>query len=370
MGPAAARIEAGFERDRITAGKGSLEQKEAEKQKQIEAEAASLAKADYTLGNLLLAYVKQLEHQGKYEARAIKNSLIKNVQVAHPDKWNSLADELTMPDFRDIIATLVHAEKYREAQKVRAYLRAAFASAIRAHGDAAAIPELRLFNIQSNPVRDLAPVTKPKSNGKVKPRKPLSLDELRCYWKRISALPDPDGAILRLHLLTGGQRLRQLCRLTADDVDGDEITLHDPKGRRVEERDHVVPLLKDAREALDAIDASTWLVSFDGGKTPADPWHVSKRVKAIAEAMLEAEETHEIFTGKIIRATVETRLTQAGISPHILGHLLSHGLGTLQEKHYQFYDFGPEKIHALKTLLELLTEKPGKVVPIKRRAKQ
>jgi integrase len=333
-------------------------------------EAERRAKADLTLGNLLLAYVKQLEAQGKYEARAVENSLRKHVEQAHPDKWNALADELTMPDFRDIIATLVKADKYREAQKVRAYLRAAYAAAIRAHSDAAAVPELRKFNIQANPARDVSPVKKPKGNGKDKPRKPLTLPELRCYWKRAAALPDPDGAILRLHLLTGGQRLRQLCRLTADDVGDDEITLHDPKGRRAEEREHVVPLLPEAREALEAIGAKPWLVSFDGGETPADAWHVSQRVKAVAEDMLKAKETAEVFTGKVIRSTVETRLTQAGISPHVLAHLLSHGLGTLQEKHYQFYDFGPEKLAALIALRELLTQPSGDVVPMKRRAKK
>jgi integrase len=288
------------------------------------------------------------------------------VEKAHLDKWNTPADELTMPDFRDIIATLTKAEKYREAQKVRAYLRAAYAAAISAHNDATATDELRKFNIQSNPARDVAPVKKPKSNGKPKqtPRKALSVEELRAYWKRICALPDPGGAVLRLHLLTGGQRLRQLCRLQAGDVDEMQITLRDAKGRRAEEREHVVPLIKAAQDALDAIEANPWLVSFDGGDTPADAWEVSKRVKAVAEKMLEADETGEVFTGKIIRATVETRLTQAGVSPHTLAHLLSHGLGTLQERHYQFYDFEPEKRAALQKLHDILNGAPADVVDL------
>lgn len=370
MGPAAARITAGDERDAIRKGEGAVETKQAEKATQEAALATRAAKAELTLGALLLAYVKQLEAQGKYESRAVENSLRKHVEQAHPEKWKALADELTMPDFRDIIATLIEGEKYREAQKVRAYLRAAYAAAIKSHSDPAAVADLRAFNIQANPARDVAPVTRPKGNGKEKPRKPLTLAELRCYWKCINALPAPDGAILRLHLLTGGQRLRQLARLRADDIDGDEMTLHDPKGRRTEEREHVVPLLPEAREALDAIEAKPWLVSFDGGETPADAWHISQRVKAVAEDMLKEKETSETFTGKVIRATVETRLTQAGISPHVLAHLLSHGLGTLQEKHYQFYDFGPEKLTALTTLRDLLTQPAGDVVPMKRRARK
>lgn len=364
-GPKRARIEAGRLRDKVTSGTDILAEKEAARQAEIAAQKAKDAKANLTLGALLTAYVRQLEAQGKYESRAVENSLKRHVRSAHRDKWDALADELTMSDFRDIIATIVKAEKYREAQKVRAYLRAAYAAAIKAHSDAAAVPELRKFNIQANPARDVAPVTKPKGTNGNKQRKPLMLDELRAYWKRISALPAPTGPILQLHLLTGGQRLRQLCRLTSEDVDGDQIILRDAKGRRAEEREHVVPLIDEARDALAAIDSRPWLISFDGGANPADPWEVSKQVKAVLQAMLKEEETDQVFTGKIIRATVETRLTQAGVSPHTLAHLLSHGLGGLQERHYQFYDFGPEKNHALKTLLGLLNEQAAEVVSLR-----
>jgi hypothetical protein len=368
-GPNAARTEAAKLRDKVTSGTDILAEKAAQKAAHEAQKRAREAKASLTLGALLKAYWTQLEAQGKYDARAVQNSLRKNVKAAHREKWDAPADELTMPDFRDIIGTLVRAKKYREAQKVRAYLRAAYAAAIKAHSDAAAIPELRKFNIQSNPARDVAPVTKPKGANGTKQRKPLTLDELRAYWKRINALSSPTGAILRLHLLTGGQRLRQFCRLRVEDVDGLEITLRDPKGRRAEEREHVIPLLKEARAALDEISGSPWAISLDGGDTPLSAEKLGQAAKGVAQAMLDAGETEELFTGEVIRKTVETRLTQAGISPHVLAHLLSHGLGGLQERHYQFYDFGPEKEHALKALLSLLNDKPADVVSIRKARK-
>ena len=117
------------------------------------------------------------------------------------------------------------------------------------------------------------------------------MDELRCYWKRIKELNDPEGAILRLHLLTGGPRFRQLCRLTRADLSNDSVTIWDRKGRRSEPRAHIVPLLPESQAAIDAIGNGNWLVSLDGGKTPARPFKdVSAAIISVSGAMLEAEE--------------------------------------------------------------------------------
>jgi hypothetical protein len=44
-------------------------------------------------------------------------------------------------------------------------------------------------------------------------KRPLIADELRTYWKSIEKLPGLRGRCLRLHLLSGGQRIEQLVRL-------------------------------------------------------------------------------------------------------------------------------------------------------------
>src|SRR5690606_38403587 len=131
-------------------------------------------------------------------------------------------------DLLAVIARLVDAEKLREAAKLRSYLSAAFAAGIRARQDARSLAALRELRITSNPARDLVTIDG-ASNAR---DRALSLAELRAYWLRITALPDPDGALLRFHLLTGGQRVEQLARLTLDDVDHDTATMHlqDSKG--------------------------------------------------------------------------------------------------------------------------------------------
>src|SRR3546814_13093209 len=74
---------------------------------------------------------------------------------------------------------------------------------------------------------------------------------------------------MRLHLLTGGQRIAQLVRLLVSDIDQDCITLHDGKGRPgTEPRPHVLPLIPTAKKALqEAMSGGKYALSTDSGKT-------------------------------------------------------------------------------------------------------
>ena len=73
----------------------------------------------------------------------------------------------------------------------------------------------------------------------------------------------------------------------------------------------------------------------------------------------------EPFTAGTIRATIESRLIAKPyrISSDVLGQLLSHGLGGIQQRHYQHHDFFDEKMEALKSLQQLLEEQV--VVPLR-----
>ena len=363
-GPTKARTEATKLKVRINAGEDILSERAARKAAEQEAAHRKLARKELTLGALCDAYVEQLGE--KPSARAVENSLKKNVENAFPNHWKTPAEDLDVDDFLEIVATLADEGKLREAAKLRSYLRAAYTSAIRARTDAAATPAMRKFKLKSNPVSDLAPIS-----GNLKARdRALSLPELRLYWTRIGALPDPQGAILRFHLLTGGQRLEQLFRLTRKNLDDSSITLLDTKGRRTQPRVHVVPLIEEAREALEAIGDGEYLVSFNSGISPATDGQFRRHVSAVSKAMLDAKEIKEKFTPGDLRRTVETRLTEAGLPSDHLKHLLSHGFGGVQDRHYQRYEFRKEKLSALTILFGLLKGPQGEVVQMKQRAKK
>ena len=335
----------------------------------VRASAAADARRAASLGVLLGAYVKQLDRDGKSSAGAVLRALERHVRDPWPKLWATPADDVGMEDLLAVIARVSDAGKLTEARKLRAYLLAAYKAAVRARQDARGHPALRELRISSNPARDLAAI----DGGTAARERALSLAEIRAYWRRIKALPDPAGALLRFHLLTGAQRIEQLARLQVGDIDADAGTmrLRDGKGRRKSPRLHDVPLLADALAALQAMAperAGSFVFTVTAGSSGAAYSTVLHRLRDVVAAMQEAGELDKgAFTVGDLRRTVETRLAAEGISTEIRAQLQSHGLGGVQARHYDRHDYLSEKRAALQTLLRLLEGTAATITPIRRR---
>lgn len=341
---------------------------DARRQQREDAEAAKAARdaeAAATFGALLTAYADSLEAQGRVSARKVRTALVRNVKDAHPKLWEKAAAKIEPDDVLDVVESLTTAGVPREAAKLRSYIRAAFAAAINARTKPGALPALRKLKLQSNPARDVGIVT----GASGKRDRALSIAELRAYWLRICALPDPAGAALRFHLLTGGQRIEQLARATTADIDADahSVLLLDPKGRREEPRRHWVPLLREAEACIAAMGTPRlgpfiWSVTL--GETPISESTMRDRVAEVCGDMIKAGETSERFTPGDLRRTVETRLAALGVGLEVRAHLQSHGLGGVQARHYDRHDYADEKRAALEKLRGLLIGKPASVTRI------
>lgn len=349
----------------------SAEVREGERQREAAIREAEVEAATQraTLGALLMAYVSQLERDGKSSKRSVERAIERNVKVAWPALWETPAERVTADDLLSVIAKLANEGKLREAAKLRAYIRAAFAAAIRARQDARALPALRDLRLTANPARDLVTIT-----GASQAReRALSVAELRAYWKRISALSDPAGAMLRFHLLTGCQRIEQLGRLTVTAYDSDvtAVRLRDGKGRRTTPRAHDVPLVPAAVEAMQRMQGGVlgpFLFTVNGGEAGAAYATAQHRLRDVVNAMTTAGELEKgIFTLGDLRRTVETRLAAEGVSAEARAQLQSHGLGGVQARHYDRHDYLTEKRRALEILYRVMTDLPANVTPTKRK---
>lgn len=127
--------------------------------------------------------------------------------------------------------------------------------------------------------------------------------------------------------------------------------MHDPKGRTGQRaRTHVVPLTNVARIALEQCRApGEFAFTSDSGKTHLTGTTLSAWAQAAA-----AEAGLANFQAKQIRSGVETLLASAGVSSDIRGRLQSHGISGIQNRHYNAYEYLPEKLQALEKLIELL----------------
>ncbi|TXH40390.1 MAG: integrase [Desulfurellales bacterium] len=325
------------------------------------------ADAARTLGALLDAYATQLARDGKRSADEVHRALQRHVKAAWPRLWATPLANVSTDNLLDVVGRVVNAGHARTAAKLRAYLSAAYNAAISAHRDATALPALRELHVTSNPAAQLTAITGSSAAGE----RFLSVAELCAYWRRIAAMPGIDGALLRFHLLTGGQRIEQLNRATLADYDADTGTLQllDGKGRRDTERVHIVPLLPEALAAMQAMQGDGFVFTVTAGKSGATYHVLNKRMQHVVNAMQAAGELDgQAFTPGDIRRTVETRLSAAGVSKDVRAQLQSHGLGGVQSRHYDKHDYLNEKRAALETLHRICTSTSADVVQIARKA--
>ncbi|WP_414495578.1 hypothetical protein [Stenotrophomonas maltophilia] len=340
-----------------------------------EALAESTRRSGATLGALMTAYVQSLEDAGKVSAAATRASIKRHIEDPWPALWARPASELELDDLLPILSRLVRARKLREGGKIRSYLRAAYAAAIAAKQDAAAPDALRVLNVSRNPARDLATLDSGQPRDRV-----LSVAELRAYWRRIEAMTGREGALVRFHLLTGGQRIAQLMRLKWSDHDHDtdtgtgSVRLLDIKGRRRVPHVHLVPLLPLMAADLAVLrgdddgggdGARPHLFSLTAGNAPATYDEFRGIMDPVVATMMAAGELTSQFTPGDLRRTVETRLAALGLSEEVRGHLQSHGLSGVQKRHYNFFEYDAEKRHAVEALFKLLSGTGEAVVPFR-----
>lgn len=319
-----------------------------------------------TLAQLCKAYAEHLKRQGKQAAGDAANIFKLHVVEADPALATRRAANIEPEQFATLIGRLVEADKGRTAGKLRSYLRAAYHLAAASHTDPSAPLSLRSFGIRANPVSGIPALAKfNRARDRV-----LNGPEFGAFLRRVEALPVGqirDALLLTLYL--GGQRPAQLLRLRAADVDmeGETLTLRDPKGKRSQPRVHVLPLVPEARKI-----AARLLTVGDDRLFTLRPETLSSGVADLSTAMVEAKEAREPFQLRDLRRTCETMLASLSVSSDIRAQLQSHGLGGIQHRHYDRHDYASEKRRALELwrshLKGLTAGKRDNVVPLVRPA--
>lgn len=105
---------------------------------------------------MLNTYTTHLEQLGKSSARDVKSILRKYVFNANAALVVRKAAEFSVDDFVGLIGAVVDKGKGRTAGKVRSFLRAAYALAIRSKMDPALPQAMRSFGIVVNPLASTA----------------------------------------------------------------------------------------------------------------------------------------------------------------------------------------------------------------------
>jgi hypothetical protein len=171
-------LHAHFERQRAEQERARKSLEEAQQRAQEEAQRA-------TLGHLLNTYTTHLEQLGKSSAGDVKTILRKHVFNSNSALVLRKAAEISVDDFVGLIGAVVNKGKGRTAGKVRSFLRAAYALAIRSKIDPALPQAMRTFGIVVNPLASTAALS--QFNGTRK--RHLNVLELAAFLKRLDGVP-------------------------------------------------------------------------------------------------------------------------------------------------------------------------------------
>lgn len=340
---------------------------EAAKRASEAAKRADEARKSNTVGKVLGAYCDRLDRDAKASAAQVRKMLARHVEPTR--YWTMPALDFTAEHAVAVLAPLVEAGHEREAQKLRAALRAAFKRAAEAATDPKASADLRAIGLRADPLSALRTIERRDPGTR---ERALSPDEWRRLWVALKDEPASDAALLRLHVLLGAPRVEQLARCTLADFDTEAKTLKmlDGKGRRTRPRVHLVPVIEAAARELATMHGGgslgPHLFTLDRGASAAPYNAIAHRWRALSRRLVAEGALSAPVTPGDIRRSVETQLARLGVPGEVRAVLQSHGLGGVVWKHYQRHDFLNEMRRALDQLADFLAKGRGAtVVPLR-----
>jgi integrase len=327
-------LKAGHDPKEYAAGQAA----EAERERQVKAEALRKEQAQGSFGQLLdfyLDYLKANKSERHY----------KNAQYAfnHEDMGALLdvrASKITTADIRPILQRIADRGTYRMAEMMRAYFHAAFNLAISSADDIQTFQRQSNaeFNIEFNPVtriRHIAGSNNPRSRF-------LSEDEVRVLWSYLDRSGMHISTKLSIQfMLATGQRVEQCLTLEWADIKGDLWEC--PGSKTKNGRSNVIPLNSLAVSILDQMPKFGPYVFF--GHNPQKRLATNSPNQAIKRIIPDLGIEH--FVAKDLRRTFKTLAGRAGLSKDIRDKLQGHAQTDVSAVHYDHYDYLPEKRTAM-----------------------
>ena len=300
-----------------------------------------------TLKQLFDAYVSQMEKDGKRTHKAVIASLAKEVYPFIPPAKK--AKDVTTHDLMLVLAAMIRRGANTQSNRVRSYLMAAFNYGLKHDNDPANFIDEAKFGLIFNPV---AAIPKQKNAERVgdhylKSDEVLILiDDLNNEYQRFK-MGESIRHLILLCLFAGGQRPYELAASKWESIDWEQKILLITSDISKNKRPHTIPLTDSALEVLQKQQFNNdsefiFPHRFDAGK------HI--RLDSLSQSITRYREVTpniKSFTARDLRRTCKTLMGEIGISKSIRDRLQNHALNDVSSKHYDRYEYLPEKRRAL-----------------------
>lgn len=299
---------------------------------------AVLARGRGTVSELFQAYVDHLGERP--QAKGAAQILLGKNGAAIAIGPNRPAAAVRPHHVKPHLAEIFERGAVCQANNVRNIIHAAFAYGIRSansYFDRAGAVD---WGLEFNPISAI-----PSNREAYKPRdRALSPAELKALWRWIELNLGTNRALAALQLeIATGQRACEILRLKRENYDPQEqlLTWKTTKNGRP----HCIPLPNQAIEILEVM-----AVDGHGHYFPAR--HLKSenaRSSAISRLVRRyiRETGAEPFEARDLRRTWKTLAGAAGLSKSIRDRLQNHALGDVSSKHYDKWEYLPEKREAM-----------------------
>ncbi|MBE4575690.1 integrase [Vibrio navarrensis] len=302
-----------------------------------------------SIKQLFEAYVSQMEKDGKRTHKAVLASLEKEVYPVIPPATK--AKDVTTHDLMLVLAAMIKRDAKTQSNRVRSYLMAAFNYGLKHDNDPANFIDEAKFGLLLNPV---AAIPKQKDAERVgehylKMGEVIGLiDDLNNEYERFK-MGDAIRNLILLCLYTGGQRPYELAASRWEAIDWQQKTLLITPDISKNKRPHLIPLTDSALVVLERqrLNNDSEFI-FPHRLNPTDHIRLDSLSQGIARYR-EASPHIKPFTPRDLRRTCKTLMGEIGISKSLRDRLQNHALNDVSSKHYDRYEYLPEKRIALES---------------------
>ena len=349
-------------------------QLEEDKRKTKEAEAAAIRerlRLDNlgTLAQLCQVYRDKMAAEEKSSYAKVYAALQRYVLNPYPHLAIKKANLITADDMKMVLRAMFDRGITTTINRTRGDLHAAFNVGLTYDHDITIQRADNLcFDISSNPV---AKVKKIKQFERALKRF-LNPEELRIVWDSCEEYMNPVYASLLKIMICTGYHPAELMRLTIQDIQAEDKAIYMTKTKSG--MPNLIPLNRFAWSEIQCLIANTDSSGLLFPSRVSNPkGDIYSRVSVLSNQVADMR-PHlpiEAFTPRDIRRTVKTLMGKAGITKEMRDRIQNHAVSDVSGKHYDQYEYMPEKRAAMKTWERWLANniidpelEPNKVVSI------
>jgi integrase len=317
--------------------------------KQDKAEAKKVEAQKGSIKQLFVSYTAQMERDGKRTFKAVLSSLEKEVYpyISQDTK----AKDITAHDVIIVLSNMIKRDAITQSNRVRSYLMAAFNHGLKHDNDPANYIQDARFGLTFNPV---AAIPKQQAAEKVGDHFLTNnevqqlLHDLRHEFTKFR-MGESIRNLIQLCFYTGGQRPYELAATQWDCIDLENKTLLIKAEISKNKKPHLIPLTDSAITILkmqQEVRADSLFI-FSHRFDPQQ--HI--RLDSLSQSITRYRDATDIrpFIPRDIRRTCKTLMGELGISKSIRDKLQNHALQDVSSKHYDRYEYMPEKRIALES---------------------